>query len=276
MIGIKKISLTLVSLFVATVIPFGASAQDDRLDASWQNNNRHGVSVDFRVNSTTIEEDYRDNASFFVRVDSLIDVIENDPKVEIVSIEICGTASPEGPAATNRRLSYARMMALDTYLRTHIEVPDSIVTHNDHYIAWGHLVDLINEDPAPIENRDEVLEILAKDDLVGTDWLGREQDGRINAIMDLDNGKTWAILNQRYFEQMRNAWFIMVTVREVEPEPTPEPEPEPTPEPEPEPEPEPKPESVPILNLTLFDSFIIRVRIAATSALVMFAKGLQL
>lgn len=260
MIGIKKISLAIVSLFVAMVIPFGASAQDDRLDASWQSNDRHGVSVDFRVNSTVIDENYRNNSTFFARVDSLINVIENDPKMEIVSIEICGTASPEGPAETNRRLSNARMMALDKYLRTHIDVPDSIVTHNDHYIAWSHLVELINEDPNPIPNKEEVLNILAQDDLIGIDWKGRVQDGRINAIKELDDGVTWSLLTRRYFVQMRNAWFIMVTVRPVEPEPEPEPIPEPEPEPEPIPEPEPEPipepepveePRVPLMNLKI-------------------------
>lgn len=237
MVGTKKISLLIVALFVAMTLPFGASAQDDRLEASWQHSNRHGVSIDFRVNSTTIDETYLDNARFLERVDSLLHALECDTTVNIVSVEICGSASPEGPAELNRDLSHARMMALDGYVRSHIDIPDSIITYNDQYIVWNHLKELISEDTDPITHKEQVLEILEQEDLVGYDVLGRKQDGRINAIQGIDKGKTWQILRERYFVQMRNAWFIMVTVNDVVPEP--EPEPEPIPEPMPEPEPEP-------------------------------------
>ena len=261
----KNISLFIATLLVAMLLPLGVSAQDDRLAESWQNSDRHGVSVDFRVNSTVIDENYRNNALFFDQVDSLVNVVNNDPILEIVSVEICGTASPEGPAAVNHRLSNARMMALDKYLRSHLELPDSIVVHNDKYIAWDHLAELIESDPSPIARKSEVLEILQQSDLKGRDMKGRDQDGRINAIQRIDNGVTWSILNQRYFAQMRNAWFIMVTVRNVEPEPEPLPEivePEPVAEPEvvePEPEPIPEPEPmaepqdvrVPLMNFKI-------------------------
>ena len=193
--GIKHISL-LAALLFAVILPFGVSAQEVRVDESSQVSNRHGVSVSFRVNSTVIVENYRDNALFFDQVDSLINVLNSDPNIQITSVEICGTASPEGSAAVNRRLSNARMMALDKYLRTHIELPDSIVTHNDRYIAWDHLVQLINDDPSPIARKDDVLAILAQGETKDYDVNGHEQDGRINAIKRLDNGATWYTLNQ--------------------------------------------------------------------------------
>ena len=247
MVGTKKISLLIAALFVAMTLPFGASAQDDRLEASSQHSNRHGVSIDFRVNSTTIDETYLDNARFLERVDSLLYALERDTTVNIVSVEICGSASPEGPAGLNRDLSHARMMALDGYVRSHIDLPDSIVTYNDQYIVWDHLKELIAEDTDPITHKERVLEILEHEDLVGRDIYGRKQDGRINAIQDIDKGRTWQILRERYFVHMRNAWFIMVTVDEVVPEPEPEPIPEP------EPEPEPVQEHKPVLILMLVD-----------------------
>ena len=65
----KNISLFIATLLVAMLLPLGVSAQDDRLAESWQNSDRHGVSVDFRVNSTVIDENYRNNALFFDQVD---------------------------------------------------------------------------------------------------------------------------------------------------------------------------------------------------------------
>lgn len=209
------------------------------MEVSSQHSNRHGVSIDFQANSTTIDETYLDNAHFLERVDSLFNAIECDSTINIVSVEIYGSASPEGPAKLNRNLSHARMMALDGYVRSHIDIPDSIITYNDQYIVWGHLKDLINEDADPITHKEQVLEILEQEGLVGYDIYGRKQDGRINAIENIDKGNTWQILRERYFVKMRNAWFIMVTVEEVGPEPEPIPEPKPMPEPTPEPELEP-------------------------------------
>ena len=220
MIGTKKITTLIATLLVAMVIPFAASAQQDSVVASWQGDNRFGVGVDFRVNSTVIDENYLNNGTFFDRVDLLMTTLENNPEIEIVSIEIVGTASPEGPAELNHRLSNARMKSLENYLRGHIDLPDSII-HNDHYIAWPHLGQLIESDPNPIAHKEEVLEIIKHNDLVGYDAMGRKQDGRINEIQAIDGGATWRILINRYFVEMRNAWFIVVTVRHIEPEPEP-------------------------------------------------------
>lgn len=244
MIKTRKISHFIAALLIAIVLPFGLYAQDDRLATSSYEVDRYGVNIDFRVNSSTIDEAYRDNATFIARVDSISKCISADPDLQIVSLEICGSASPEGPAENNRRLSNARMLALDRYLREYFEFADSVVAYNDQYIPWDYLAELVKADPKPISRKDDVLSILAKTDLVGYDSWGRKQDGRINAIQALDNGQTWRQLNQLYFEQMRHAWFIMVVLRPVEPEPVVEPEPEPVVEPEPEPIVEPEPEPV--------------------------------
>lgn len=238
----KKISI--VAAIIIFLAPMVVSAQDARLRKSWQTDNRHGVCVDFRVNSSTIDPEYRNNASVLRRIDSLVNTISRDTLVEIVSIEFCGTASPEGSAAINRRLSRARLEALEEMVSEQLYLPDSIVSHNDHYIAWDHLIELVEKDET-LPNRDKVLEILRNPEPEVKDWNGQIVDGRIVKLRNIDNNVTWRALNQRYFSQMRNAWFILVTVRKYPPVPEPEPEPEPEPMPEPMPEPEPVPEPLP-------------------------------
>ena len=251
---IRKIN---ISIFVALLLcaissPFSASAQDDRLDASWQSDNRHGVCVDFRVNSTTIDPKYRNNSTVLERIDSLFNAIEADTLIDIVSIEFCGSASPEGNSIVNRRLSNARMKAMEKMVKEHNStIPQDIIVYNDHYIAWDHLIELVSNDNT-LPRRDEVLQILCTEYPEAKDWNGVAIDGRIPELRKLDYGNIWYLLNQRYFVQMRNAWFILVTTRqelpkpEPEPEPIPEPEPQPEPQPEPEPTPEPAPEPEPV------------------------------
>ena len=248
MIRVKKIFVLLISLIAASLVPVVAYAQDDRLEDHWQTDDRHGICVDFRVNSTTIDRTYRNNADVLDRIDSLFHVISADTLVEIVSVEFCGTASPEGNAEVNRRLSHARMVALEQMVSQRLDIPRDIIVHNDRYIAWDHLIELVEEDET-LPQRDRVLEILRTQYPEAKDWSGAVVDGRIPELKKLQGGAIWQQLLSRYFVQMRNAWFIMVVVRKTLPEPEPEPEPvvEPAPEPEPEPvvEPEPEPEPVP-------------------------------
>ena len=214
MTTIQKITLRVATLLTTISLTQSLCAQEySRLDAC----------VDFRINSAIIDEGYNDNSQLTQSVEELINTISNDPAAEIISVEICGSASPDGPAEINRQLSHARMMALSDYLRRRIEIPDSVVVYNDKYIAWEHLTELISDDPEPVKHKSSLLAILSQDNRVGYDWLGRQQDGRINAIWSLDDGSTWSELSRRYFAKMRNACFIVVCIRRVEPTPEPEP-----------------------------------------------------
>ena len=240
MIKREKISIIFAALFAVMLMPVVAVAQDDRLDEEWQNDNRRGLCVDFRVNSTTIDRAYRDNDAVLDCIDSLFAAVQADTLIDIVSIEFCGSASPEGNSVVNSRLSRARMLSLEKMVRTHLDIPEEIIVYNDHYIAWNHLIELVEADES-LPYRDRVLEVLRTEYPEAKDWRGVAIDGRIPELKKIGNGSVWYELHRRYFVQMRNAWFIMVTVRHQLPEPEPEPEPEPIPEPEPEPEPIPEP-----------------------------------
>lgn len=246
---------------MAIMLPFGASAQDARLHESWQNNKRHGIAIDFRVNRYDIERDYHSNEEALSRIDSLLDVIERDTLREIVHVEFYGTASPEGGSAINDMLSRRRMEALEEYVRARHDFPDSLVGHNDHYIAWDHLIELVEAD-AEFAAREQVLEILRTEYPEGVDHRGQPLDGRIPHLQSLDGGQVWRQMLDRYFRHMRNAWMIIITTREypneparlaiVQPERIIEPIPMPLPAVRPEPVAEPEPtEAVrtPLMNI---------------------------
>lgn len=224
MIKRDKISTIFVALFVAMLMPAVAVAQDFRLDAAWQSDTRHGLCIDFRVNSATVDRSFHDNEAVLERIDSLFSAVRTDSLVEIASIEFCGSASPDGNSVINSRLSRARMHALEEVVRDHIDIPDSLITYNDHYIAWHHFVELVEED-VNFPHRDEVLEILNTEYPDAKDAGGVTIDGRLPELRKIDNGRVWKELNDRYFVHMRNAWFIMIIHRNLPPMPEPEIEP---------------------------------------------------
>lgn len=223
MLGNKNILIALSLLLVKVLVPYVSSAQQSRDSSHVEQRMRYGVSVDFRVCSTTIDSMYRNNAQALERIDSLYNALAHDTLVDIVAVEFCGTASPEGSAIVNHRISHDRLLALETIVRERFDIPQDVVAEVDHYIAWDRLIAMVEGDEA-LEYRDAVLEILRSDYPTSRDRWGREVDGRIAELKRLDGGRVWTTLYKRYFDQMRNAWFIMVTTRQIIPEPEPVPD----------------------------------------------------
>lgn len=206
------------------------------------------VCVDFRVGSMTLDSNYASNSERIAEIISFIQHIQQDSTLVLTEISFCGASSPEGSSQVNARLSKGRMQAIEKMVRQRVDVPDSLVTRNDHYIPWHSLAAMVEQ--SNLENRDEVLAIL-KEQGTQIDYVGDTQiDHRVKKLKALQNGTVWRKLNDRFFSKMRNACVVFVTYKkEPEPEPVVEPEPEPVVEPEPEPvvEPEPEPEPAPVV-----------------------------
>lgn len=219
----KKSIIRYTLLFVALVMPFIAQAQDDSLSYR-RERSRHSIYVDFRVNSSVIDKNYRDNNTVLSRVDSLFNKLNQDSTITVESVEFSGSASPEGNAKTNSRLSRARMNAVEKFVRSNISFPDDIITHNDRYIDWGHLVELMEAD-GTLPMHDEVLKIINSTYPDAKDYRGNEIDGRIPELKKLNDGAVWREMLSRYFVKMREGAVIMNTYIDVPVEPEPQPEP---------------------------------------------------
>lgn len=214
--------------------------------------NRTQMNIVFRVGRSNIDSTYMDNANSLRRMVSWVNSVRQDSLVDIVSVEFCGAASPEGSSSINRRLSRERLSVLENHLRSQIDIPEDIIIRNDHYIPWEHLYDMVSA--SDIANKSDILSIIEQP---GTIESHSGLDSRITALKSLDGGKSWNTLYTRFFAHMRNAYTVLVTCKsklaiELEQQPEPEPEPVVIPEPEPEPEPEPvvipEPEPEPIVE----------------------------
>ncbi|MBO7190161.1 MAG: DUF3575 domain-containing protein [Alistipes sp.] len=208
---------------MAFLMPFIANAQEDSVSYR-RERNHYSVYVDFRVNSTTLDPNYRDNRTVISRIDSLFKRLKEDTTITIEAIEFSGSASPEGNLELNRRLSRARMLEVEKYVRKHLAFDDEIVTYNDRIVDWEHLVELVEEDTT-LYMRDEVLRIATGTYPDVKNYKGQSVDGRIPEIKKLDDGKVWNTLLRRYFVKMRNGSVIMRVYTDVpviierEPEP---------------------------------------------------------
>lgn len=186
---------------------------------AYSQENRTEISIDFRVNETTIDPTYEENAARLTEINNFIHNLQQDSTMQIVEVAFCGSASPEGSYQLNRRLANERLKALESLIRSEIYFPDSIVFHNDSYIPWNYLRKQLRQSDFPY--RLEVLSILDADSSLVDYHRGNLQiDKRIKQLQKLDMGKAWPLLLNQYFKKMRNASAVFITYRKrVQPKP---------------------------------------------------------
>ena len=191
--------------------------------AAYSQENRSEVMVDFRVNSTRIDPTYGNNAERIREITGMLQGILNDTTVEVTRLSFCVVASPEGSYEWNRQLANGRMKALETLVRSKIEVSDSIITYDDNYIAWDYLAERVSE--SEMAHKHEILSILGEKPEIVKYRNGRNIDSRIPKLQRLDGGRVWDELFRRFFSPMRNASMVIVTFKQVSPPPVVVPEP---------------------------------------------------
>ena len=196
---IKKYYITFIVLLFCVGFTY---AQEKRTE----------ICVDFRVNSTVIDSAYSDNAVRMREIIDFLEAIRRDSTINIVEVSFCGAASPEGSDQLNRRLAQGRLTALERLVRKEVDIPDSLITHNDSYIPWDYLKSQIED--SELLHKDEVIAILEEEArLVDYHYPNLHIDSRVVKLQKLDNGKVWQQINKLFFGQMRNASVVFITYK---------------------------------------------------------------
>lgn len=118
--------------------------------------------IDFRVNKTTLEENYRNNEAELAKITSSIDKVKSAKEAEILSVVICGSASPEGKYSVNERLAAGRTQAIYDYVVDKYDFPTGVITSESIPENWAGLRKFVEETPL-IKNKAAVLEIIDSD-----------------------------------------------------------------------------------------------------------------
>ena len=196
---IKKYCITLILLLFSVGI---AHSQERHTE----------ICIDFRVNSTVIDSAYSDNAVRMQEMVEFLRTIRQDSTINIIEVSFCGAASPEGSYQLNRKLAQSRLSALEKFIRSEVDIPDSLITYNDSYIPWDYLKSQIED--SGLIRKDEVIAILEEEArLVDYHHPNTHIDNRVVKLRALDGGKVWQQMNKLFFEQMRNACAVFVTYK---------------------------------------------------------------
>lgn len=119
----------------------------------------HGSAyIDFRVNRTDIDPDYRRNPQELAEIRRTIDAVKNDRDVTITSLAVKGFASPEGSYANNERLAKGRTEALVGYVRDLYSFPAGLMSTSWEAEDWQGLIDYVRK--SDLDDRDAILAVV--------------------------------------------------------------------------------------------------------------------
>lgn len=166
--------------------------------------------VEFRVNNSDLDSTFSDNAKQLDEIVKFIDYINQDSTLILVELSFCGSASPEGSSQLNYYLANKRLKALERYVRSHVYVPDSIITYDDSFIPWDRFRKQVQN--MELKQKQEVLDIIDKE-CVYVKYHGNTHiDHRVVELMELDGGDAWRQLHTM-FDELRSAYAVFTTVK---------------------------------------------------------------
>lgn len=134
--------------------------------------------------------------AFNAAADELSRVLKDSSK-ELLSVFVCGSASPDGLFGYNEKLSQARAEAGAEYIRKVTGIsPDKIRTESLNE-DWDRLYELV--EASDILYRDQVL------DIIRTKKWGE----RKTALQELGDGSVWEVLERDFFPRLRCVRFAI-------------------------------------------------------------------
>ncbi len=132
-----------------------------------------------------------DNVAGVKEAASQLSDILKDKDAELLSVYVCGTASPDGLYQENLKLSKARTEATVRYLKAVTGISEDKIHFQSLEEDWDRLYELVEDSEIPY--KDEVLDII-----ITKTWGERKQ-----ALKEVGGGEVWRILMQDIFPLMR-------------------------------------------------------------------------
>lgn len=117
--------------------------------------------IDFIVDKTNIEPNYRRNPQELFKIQSSIDTVLNDKDVTITGVWLKGFASPESPYSHNTDLAIGRTAALKHYIGQLYNFKDEIISTDYEPEDWAGLRRFVSN--SNIDHKAEILEIIDSD-----------------------------------------------------------------------------------------------------------------
>ena len=159
--------------------------------------------LDFRVNRTEIDPEYRNNPDELARIRRTIERVKDDADLTIERITIHGYASPEGRYALNERLAEGRAHSLKTYVL-------NLYRFDEEQID----VSFTPEDWEGLRRRVEASGLPDKEQVLSEIDAAEDPDERELRLKSLGGGETFRYMLRDWFPALRHSdYTVHYTVR---------------------------------------------------------------
>ena len=179
--------------------------------------------MDFPVNETIINPNYRQNPQELRRIRLTIDSALFDKTIQVTSISLHGYASPESPYSNNAQLAKGRTLALKEYLRNNYNLSASLFRTASTPEDWQNLRNFISDgdrrrikgdiwyENAGIHETPETPETVLKnrDELLRIIDLTVDEDEKENMLKKVDGGEPYKWLLQYVYPGLRHTDYVV-------------------------------------------------------------------
>lgn len=161
--------------------------------------------LDFRVNRTEIDPEYRSNPTELAKIHQTIDAVKENQFASITGVVIKGYASPEGSYPNNARLAEGRAKALLDYVKKQYDFGDARMTVEWEPEDWAGLERAV--EASDLSDKAELLAIIRADE--PSDWDARE--GKLKV---LNGGASYRVLLNEVYPALRHSDYeVDYTIR---------------------------------------------------------------
>ena len=157
--------------------------------------------VHFDQGKSQLNANYRDNQRVMDRIVDITRQIMSDSASSVQKIQLIGLASIEGGPAVNERIAQNRALSLQKYIQQNISIPDTLFETVGGGEAWSEFRDQLNDMAPEHAQLSKVVEIIDQE----SDATVRER-----RIKQLDNGRTWAYIQEHILKDLRNSGYIRI------------------------------------------------------------------
>lgn len=159
--------------------------------------------IHFERSRTDFNATYMDNATQLKAIKHMLDSVS---AMEVVGVNVVGSASPEGTLKFNTYLATNRAARLKNYLVNTYDdfFADSLEWNVSYeYEDWSYVEELLAQ--SDIKYRDEALDIIKNTPYLVYDANGKVVTSRKKKLMDLRGGSVWREMDAKIFPYSRGA-----------------------------------------------------------------------
>ena len=161
--------------------------------------------LDFPVNQTTIQPDYRNNPAELAKIRETVEAVRGNKFATITGLTIKGYASPEGSYSSNARLAEGRAKALLDYVKGLYDFGSARATVDYEPEDWDGLEKAV--EASDLADKAEILAIIRADE--PSDWDAREWK-----IKTLNGGSSYRTLLRDVYPGLRHSdYAVDYTIR---------------------------------------------------------------